>query len=66
MKTMKKYIQPATDVIAISAEQQLLAGANSVNGVDGLDGVDVEKTGTFRGGAVDSRGSSSWDDDDDF
>lgn len=60
---MKKYIQPTTDMIVISAEHQLLAGSNNLNGgVNGLDEVTVANT-DFAGGNADARSFSVWDDD---
>lgn len=65
---MKKYIQPTTDMIVISAEHQLLAGSNNLNGgVTGLDGVTVETSSDFSGGKADARSFSVWgDDEEDF
>ena len=64
--TMKKYIQPTTDMIVISAEHQLLAGSNNLKGgVTGLDGVTVENT-DYAGGNADARRSSIWGDEEDF
>ena len=64
---MKKYIQPTTDMIVISAEHQLLAGSNNLNGgVTGLDGVTVENS-DFSGGKADARSYSVWgDEEEDF